>query len=171
MSTLTPAQNALLLERARRLAVRPVEVGTQDMLELLTFRLGAEWGALELSTLAGILLPDISVLPDVSPLVLGIQSVRGAVVCVLDLCALLELAPLAANPLEPDRNSSESQVRVLLLETPHGTVGFRVDEVGETRTAPVSALIPPVSARGGVRGILEGRILLLEVAGLLERVR
>jgi len=169
MSTLTLAQHALLLERAKRLAARPFEVGLEPRLELLTFRLGLEWAALELSALAGIVLPDITSLPDVSTLVLGIQSVRGSVVCVLDLCGLLELAPLALNPLEPDQNSSEA--RVLLLETPHGTVGFRVDAVGETRTVLLSGLTPPLSARSGVRGVLEGRILLLEVAGLLERVR
>jgi len=170
MSTLTPAQRALLLERATRLAVRPVEIGLEHRLELLTFRLGLEWAALELSTLAGIVLPEIVALPDVSTLVLGIQSVRGAVVCVLDLCALLELTPLTPEAREAE-NSSESDGRVLLLETPHGTVGFRVDGLGETRTVLLSGLTPPLSARSGVRGVLEGRILLLEVAGLLERVR
>jgi len=133
--------------------------------------LGLEWAALELATLTGILLPEITPLPDVSALVLGIQCVRGSVVCVLDLCALLELAPLELDRDEQNQNSSKSEARVLLVETPHGTVGFRVDGVGETRSAPVSALVLPVSARGDVRGVLEGRILLLDVAGLLERVR
>ena len=183
-STLTPTQRALLLERARRLAVRPAEAGDSAynsghnfghnpasnlaQLELLTFRVGVEWAALELASLAGILVPEITPLPDVSALVLGIQSVRGAVVCVLDLRTLLELAPDEQNP---GQTSSESEARVLLLDTPQGTVGFRVDGVGETRTAPTVALTAPVSARGGVRGVLEGRILVLEAAGLLERMR
>ncbi len=164
MSTLTPAQQAVLLERSKRLSVRPLEVGSEARLELLTFRLGSEWAALELSALTGILIPEITPLPDVSKWVLGIQSVRGQVVSVLDLGALLELT-------RDDADHGKLEARVLLLETPQGTVGFRVDAVGETRTAPLSALTPPVSERGGGRGVLEGRIVVLEAAGLLERVK
>ena len=163
MSTLTPVQKKLLLERAKRLAMPPAQVSEDIQLELLTFQVGLDWAALELSRLAGVLLPEITALPDISARVLGIQSVRGQVVSVLDAAKLLELpeAPTGLNP---------NEARVLLLETPHGLVGLKVDRVGETRKVPRSSLTPPSSGKGGVLGVLEGRILVLEVGGLLERV-
>ncbi len=89
--------------------------------EFLAFKLGSESYAVEIGSIGAILrLPPITPVPRAPDEVMGIISVRGKVVAVLDLRRRLRL------PISPPTRLS----RILLLPSEeYGTVGLFVEQV------------------------------------------
>lgn len=88
-----PAEHeARLLERTQAWARRAQEENPGDLFEVLCFSLGEELYAVESGYVATVLpLPQFTPLPGTPPYVLGIVSVRGHIVSVLDLRVFFEL--------------------------------------------------------------------------------
>jgi purine-binding chemotaxis protein CheW len=88
-----PAEHeARLLERTQAWARRAQEENPGNLLEVLCFSLGEERYAVESGYVATVLpLPQFTPLPGTPPYVLGIVSVRGHIVSVLDLRVFFEL--------------------------------------------------------------------------------
>ena len=102
-------------------AVDPLVAGEPDRAaeSLLIFRLAGESFALRLAAVAEIIrLPDLAHMPLVPPSLLGLANLRGIVLPVISLRALLRL---------PDLEASE-QTRVIVLRG-DAAVGFVVDRV------------------------------------------
>ena len=154
----------------RRAARRAGEMGAR--VEYLALGLGSESYAVQIAHVAEILRPPpITEVPRASPNVLGVVSVRGRLVTVVDLRRRLGLdeAPI-------DRRS-----RVLLADAGTGEqIGLLVDEVRQVWRLAADEIEPP-NALGGeqaahIAGIgrpagSEGVVLiLLNLAPILESV-
>ena len=132
--------------------------------EHLAFRLGAETFALPLADVREILVPpSITLVPRAARDVLGIVSVRGRLVTVIDLGLRLAIARDAPIPGAGPRRG-----RVLLVEAPSGEMmGMLVDEVlavyrlGETEIEAASALGGNVAEHVTGIGRRDGAVLIL----------
>lgn len=102
-------------------AANPLAAGVQDVASenLLIFQLAAESFALRLASVAKIIrLPDLAHMPLVPPCLLGLANLRGIVLPVISLRALLQLPFTEAN----------EQTRVIVMRGDNA-VGFVVDQV------------------------------------------
>ncbi|MHB8763865.1 MAG: chemotaxis protein CheW [Deferrisomatales bacterium] len=116
-------------------------------LELLALELGTETYGVGIRDVAEILLPRaVTPVPRAPAFVLGVMSLRGSVLPVVDLGARLGLAPTA------DGRGS----RVVVLRDGAERLGFRVDRVrgvirfggGEVQATEFGAAVDPVFLRG-----------------------
>jgi purine-binding chemotaxis protein CheW len=102
-------------------AADPLVAGQQDVASenLLIFQLAGESFALRLASVAEIIrLPDLAHMPLVPPSLLGLANLRGIVLPVISLRALLQLPDIEAN----------EQTRVIVMRG-DAAVGFVVDRV------------------------------------------
>jgi purine-binding chemotaxis protein CheW len=137
----------LLDERAAQLARNPTitpETGTDVML----FRLGREQFAVEMSVLRATQpARGLTPVPSTPAHIAGVLNVRGEIVTVLDLGAVLGIA----------RAPSDEDTYVLLADGPEGQVGLLVDEVvgmhqlSSTRVAATLSTSTYASAIGETR--------------------
>jgi purine-binding chemotaxis protein CheW len=115
------------------------DLGTQ--LELLSFRLGQEIYAVRLTSIRQIIkLVPITTVPRAPDYVLGILSLRGAVIPVFDLRRRLRLGLT-----EPTRKS-----RIVVVAVGKFMVGLIVDEVMQVVRLPETKLEPPPSMLNAV---------------------
>jgi purine-binding chemotaxis protein CheW len=145
----------------------PVVADTAAAENLLIFRLAGESFALRLGAVAEIIrLPDLAHMPLVPPSLLGLANLRGVVLPVLSLRALLHLPELAAN--------ESTRVVVMRSDAP---LGFVVDGIERLLTVTADELqkddagagtIDPAVLKGIIKGA-EGRspIKLLSPSRLL----
>lgn len=88
--------------------------------ELLSFSVNQELFAVELRDIMEIVVPPpITIVPRASPKVLGVCSVRGQLVTVLDLRRILGLPPAAVT----------TQPRILLAQCEGDILGLQVDQI------------------------------------------
>lgn len=157
---------------ARRAARTPARVRASDrgaVTEYLAFRLAGDAFAAPVSIIREILKPPpITHVPRAPRHVLGIVSVRGLVVTVLDLRRLMRVEE---QPIGP-------RSRILLVATDAETLGLLVDEVFEVHRLPdvdierastvlgsdvsdaVSGIARPAEGDGRVLVLLDLRVLL-----------
>jgi purine-binding chemotaxis protein CheW len=137
--------------------------------EFLAFRLGGDVYGIEINRIDAILkVPPVTVVPRAPDGVMGIISVRGKVVAVMDLRVKLRIAPTA-----PSRQS-----RILLVPVEEGeTVGVFVEEVLQVFRLVQDEIEPAAVALGSDAGehvIGIGRqhgmlIVLMDVTPILRR--
>lgn len=131
----------------------------EDALQWLTFYLGSEEYALDLSAVLELIRPrQLTELPRVPDYVLGIVTLRGLVVPVIDLCKRLQL--IAAD--------DDSQQRIIVCSSAEQHIGLLVDRVTQVvRIMPeqveASPLLPEARAKEFVAGVgrLQERMLIL----------
>ena len=135
----------------RREVKRVVEdVSADEQLEALTFIIAGEHYAVDIEKIVEIVTPrPVTRIPNADPFIVGIISLRGAVVTVLDLRRRLNHPP-AAGPSE-DR-------RVVVVDHVGETVGFEVDRVLRVVSVGRSAIEPqpvahPMEQDESVRGV------------------
>jgi len=120
------------------------------------FRVAGERFGLPLEAVREVVLPQppFARVPRTSEAVRGVMNLRGRVVAVVDLAALLGLPP---QPLAP---TASAPCHVLLLERQKRTLGFLVGAV-----IGVEPIAPPDGAPGevvrGVTGASEGAVTVL----------
>jgi purine-binding chemotaxis protein CheW len=129
----------LVRTREGRLARRVAERG--PVREFLAFGLAGELYGVELTRIREILSPPpITIVPRASSDVIGVCSVRGLLVTVLDLRRRLDLEEAA-----PSRRS-----RILLTEVESGEVlGLYVDEVRQVMRLTENEIEPANAVLGG----------------------
>jgi purine-binding chemotaxis protein CheW len=109
----------------------------EEVVEILTFRLLQEEFAFRISQLAEILRHQrITRVPKVPNYILGITSLRGKVIPVIDLKLKLSLAG--------EQSVYEQKGKILIINGPKGPIGAAVDKViGVSRMAKSDILPPP----------------------------
>jgi purine-binding chemotaxis protein CheW len=109
----------------------------EEIVEILTFNLLKEEFAFKVSQLAEILrFQWITLVPNVPPYILGITSLRGKIIPVIDLKHRLSLTP---SPADDARKG-----KILIVKGPKGLIGVAADKVtGVVRVAKSEILPPP----------------------------
>lgn len=153
------AIEAVLRERARRLATAAAGSGGGATVEVLECRLGDSQYALEMRLLGGVQrATGLTPVPCAPGFVAGLLNVRGEVVTVLDLAVALGLTPLTA-PAAGGR-------AVLLVDMPGVRVGLLVDGVLGVRPLALAALQRAPSGGDAARGVADTRTVLLDLERL-----
>ncbi len=117
---------------------RRIESGQEEVVEILTFRLMKEEFAFRISHLEEILRHQrITKVPKVPKYILGITSLRGKVIPVMDLKLKLSLAGETAG--------SEPTGKILIIKGPKGPIGAVVDKVIDVVRIAKSEILPPPS--------------------------
>ena len=153
--------SALLQRRAEQLAKAPAATDPSDEVELLACRLGDERYAVETRHLRAVQwATTITPVPCTPPFVVGIVSVRGEIVTLLDLSTMIGLR---AVPLLDEGRA----VPVLLLGLTGIRAGLVVDEVIGVERVRLDSLRPAPSGREFVRGVAPHDTVVLDVEALL----
>jgi len=137
-------------------------------LELLTFAIASEHYAIEIEKVVEIILPRVATrVPNTDPTILGVISLRGTIVTLLDVRQRLGHPPGAVDP-----NLS----RIIVIEQSGEIAGFLVDRVArvvklpeaEVETHPV---VHQEEQNASIRGVFqhEGRLtILLDLDALIR---
>jgi len=143
----------------------PIEKSA-DEIELLTFTLGAERYAIDIDNVAEISAPrPCTRVPNAHPGTVGILSLRGAIVTLLDLRSRLKQPPA----------SDGKERQVIIVRDGSGLAGFEVDRVLRPAKIARTAIDPqPVVAAGEesdfIRGVVRGEdslTIVLDLAKLM----
>jgi len=109
---------------------------TDEMIEILTFSLLKEEFAFRISQLAEIVRSQtITVVPRLPEYILGVTSLRGKVIPVLDLKLKLSLTD----------KSSRAKEKILIINGPKGPIGATIDKVIGVVRVGRNEIIPPPS--------------------------
>ncbi len=138
--------SAILINRAKNLASKG-NLGSLDRGdEFVTFRLGGETYGIS-SDLVGEVFParEVTALPGVPSFILGIVNVRGKIVSVNDLRAILDL---------PD--SPDSDRFILVLRSKSMEMGLWVEPPVDVMTTPPHSLNPPIPSSSGAIEYISG---------------
>jgi purine-binding chemotaxis protein CheW len=162
--SLDPAAEAVLKRRAEQLAKLPLSPDVGDEVEVLACRMGSERYAVETRHLRAVQwASSVTPVPCTPAFVLGILSVRGEMVTLLDLATMISLR--GAPP------SVSEAVPVLLLGLPGMRAGLVVEEVLGVERMKLDALQPAPSGREFVRGIGPQETILLDLEALFASGR
>lgn len=142
------------------------EADSNDILQLVTFRLGNEEYSLDILRVQEIIRHmELTRVPKAPEFVDGVINLRGRVIPVLDLRKRFGLAA----------DDKTSDTRIIVVDVNNKTVGFKVDAVSEVLRLPSDKVEPPPSLVTGkesayIKGVgkMEGRlIILLDVSKIL----
>jgi len=158
----------ILQARARELAaVRETRADDSDHLEILEFLLSGERYAVGMSYVREVaLLREITTLPGTPPFILGIISLRGSVVSIVDLRNILGLPPKGLT----DYN------RIIILQSETMSFGILADAIIMTRKVNISTINrppPTVSGMGAAYliGVLPGPLMVIDADAMLRDPR
>lgn len=138
---------------------RGQDVHDDDLLQLVTFRIGEEEFGVDILAVQEIIrLMQITMVPRAPEFIEGVINLRGKVIPVINM-----RTRFSKEPHEPDSNT-----RIVVMELDQKIVGFLVDGVSEVLRIPANTVEgpPPVVAGIGseyIRGIgrLDNRLLIL----------
>lgn len=130
-----------------------------NAVQWLTFFLSGEEYALELTSVQELIRPrHLTELPQVPDYLLGIVSLRGVIVPVVDLGRRLQLNPVV----------DDGQQRVIVCSFDDQCIGLLVDKVNQvvrinSNQVEAPPLIPDAPAEGFIGGVgrIQGRMLIL----------
>jgi purine-binding chemotaxis protein CheW len=137
-----------------------------DQIELLTFIVGQERYAIDIEGVAEIISSRAATrVPNVAPAIVGIISLRGSIVTLVDVRSKLKQPPRA--------NSKDS--RVVVVREGAGLLGFEVDRVLRPAKIDRAAIEPqpvvhPDEQSACIRGVVRGPnalTIVLDLAKLL----
>lgn len=166
--TISPERTAEILERrARALAQSQQKEDSIQRLRVLTFRVGAEWYAIETTHVRGVMrLSELTPLPDAPPHVVGITILRGEILPLFDLRQLLGRGSQALTDLS----------RVVIVGGDQLELGLIADEASEIIDLPLQNILAPSASITGanreiVHGITEQAMTVLAAAPLCRDSR
>jgi purine-binding chemotaxis protein CheW len=160
-----PETAALLKKRAEQLASVPADADHGERIEVIVCRVGGEQYAVETRVLRAVQWPNgATPVPATPNYVLGLVSIRGEIVTLLDLAAMLGL------PASSGRSQTGSRP-ALLIGLPGVHAGFVVDEVLGVDHLRLDTLEPALSGREFARGVAPGPTVLLDVELLVRSGR
>ena len=119
---------------------------------VIPFRLGEEWYAALIESVLEVLKPPpVTIVPNVSDVVLGVVNIRGNITSVVDLKRLLGIpeTPITA------------ETRVIVIRASGRTTGLLTDCVGSVMGVPKSSVQEPLTTIPEARGrYVKGEIAL-----------
>jgi purine-binding chemotaxis protein CheW len=152
--------DTVLKRRAEQLARLPLAAETEDEIEVLACHMGDERYAVETRHLRAVQwAASVTPVPCTPAFVVGIVSVRGEIVTLLDLATMIGLRSVPV--------LGEGPLPVLLVGLTGMRTGLVVDEVIGVERIKTSALQAAPSGREFVRGIGPEDTILLDVEALL----
>ena len=102
-------------------SVEPEEGAESTQLELLTFVIAGEQYAVEIEKIVEIVTPrPVTRIPNADPSIVGIISLRGTIVTLVDVRRKLK---------HPDAETAGADPRIVVVEQEGETIGFEVDRV------------------------------------------
>lgn len=140
-------------------AYKQQEPGGADILQLVTFKLGAEEFSVEILKVQEIIrLIELTRVPKAPSFIDGVINLRGNVIPVMDLRKRFGI----------EVTETTNDTRIIIVEIGEATVGFKVDAVNEVLRISTDTIEPPPSMVSGVDseyiegvGKLEDRLLIL----------
>jgi len=153
----------------REVAEKEKVADPADRRELLTFTMAGEQYAVDIERVVEIITPrPVTRVPNADPSVVGILSLRGTIVVVVDVRELLGHAPAGA---------PNADTRIIIVQREGENAGFFVDSVQRVVKIDIAALQPhPVVHNSeqdrAVRGVFRigsALTILLDLDKLLER--
>jgi purine-binding chemotaxis protein CheW len=166
--TSTRDKAAILRERARRLAIPPrAQDANDDRLEVVEFMLSGEKYALEVSHVREVYpLKDLAPVPCTPTFVLGIISVRGQVISVVDTREFFNLP----------KNEITDESKVIVIKDRRMEFGILSDRVVGERKIPLNEIQSDVHGLRGnreeyVRGVTSEPVIVLDVKKILADER
>lgn len=131
----------ILRERAESLAQAESEERAVETRGLLLFRLGEETYAVGVESVREIVNGfSVTRIPCVPAHVLGVINVRGEIVSVIDLAAVLNVGSAA------ERSREEEEGSGIIVRSEDVTAMLVVDEIGDIIDVPMASVEPPLSA-------------------------
>lgn len=159
--------DAILRERAQRLAAPLEQAAAVDCLEVLEFGLADERYAIEARHVHDVQpLRDLAPLPCTPAFLRGLVNIRGRLVPVIDLKRFFDL---------PERGIADLH-RVLLLRTPELELGLLADTVEGVYPIELQRVQPSLPTLTGIRdeflrGVTADRLVILDAEAILADPR
>ena len=155
----------ILDQRARILAVTDQHAGSEEEgIEVLEFLLSGERYAIDMQYIREVaLLKEITFIPGVPPFILGIISLHGSVLSIVDLRTVLGMPPKGLT----DYN------RIIVLSGGTMTFGILADAIVRTMTISTTFIKknpPTISGQGApyLTGILPGPLMIIDAHTMLS---
>jgi len=162
--TTTPTaeeKKRVLKARAKALAAEPKEPeGGNESIEVVAFLLAHENYAIESSFVREVYpLKALTPLPGTPPFVLGVTSVRGQILSVLDLKKFFDL---------PEKGLTDLN-KVIIVRAGSMEFGILADAILGTRSISLAQIQPPLPTLTGIRadylrGVTKDRLVVLDAA-------
>lgn len=154
----------ILRERAKQLAI-PVldDTPDEDSIEVLEFLLSGERYAIPMEYVKEVaLLREITPLPGTPPFILGIISLRGSIISIVDLRHILGL---------PSRGLTDYN-RVIVMQGEKMSFGVLADAIIMTRSISAGAINRPPPTVSGIgasylTGVLPGPLMVIDARAML----
>jgi purine-binding chemotaxis protein CheW len=158
----------VLDERARALARAPAEERSAgETVEVVRFALADERYALEAKYVRGIArLTDFTPVPGTPEFILGVTSLRGEILAVVDLRRFFEVKTKGLTDLS----------RLIILGLERAEFGVLADAAQDVVSLPVEELLEPPESVAGVgkeyvKGVTKDALIVLDAAVLLKDER
>jgi purine-binding chemotaxis protein CheW len=137
-----------------------VPAGDDTVIELLIFRLASEEFAFSVSEVEEIIrFQKVAAVPTMPDYVLGITSLRGKIIPVIDLKARLNLKQAAGKEGQPGQSSPGE--KILIIAGPKGVIGATVDRVIGVVSLPKDEVLePPAHLTETEMKFIEGIVIL-----------
>lgn len=154
----------ILKERARLLALEPLEKEPHECIEVVEFQLAGEKYCIESIFVREVYQPEeITPLPCTPSFVSGIINARGQIVSVIDIKKFWNL---------PEKNSIEPD-KVIIIRNDKMEFGILADEIIGVRSIPACEIQTTIPALTGVRaeylkGITKERLAVLDAGKILN---
>ena len=143
------------------------ESSTQDYLEVVEFMLADERYGIELNSIVEVYaLKDLTSLPGTPPFILGVISVRGRILTIIDIKKLFGL---------PDKGLSDLN-KVIIIHTREMETGILADEIIGIRSIhpgkiqPALATLTDIRA-GYMKGVTGDQLVILDVENIFSDER
>jgi purine-binding chemotaxis protein CheW len=167
----TPAAEEIkrtLKSRAKALAREaPENEGSGNSIQAVTFLLAFENYAIDSNCVREVYpLKELVPLPGTPPFVLGVTSVRGQILSVIDLKKFFEL---------PDKGLTDLN-KVIVVRADVMEFGILADAILGTRSIPLAEIQPSLATLTGIRsdylrGVTKDRLVVLDAARIVSDQR
>lgn len=154
----------ILKERARLLAEEPKEKEVKGYIEVIEFLLAYERYAIESSYVREVYpMKELTLLPGTPPFVIGIISVRGEIISVIDIKRFFDL---------PEKGLTDLN-KVIIIHDDKMEFGILADSILGVRMSGVDEIQPSLPTLTGVRedylkGVTKERVVILDAGRLLS---